>query len=83
VFERKNDARVFYMSGGLGRSAERAVIMQKYQLRFIVIGELERKQYGPQNIARLERDLIADGFKSESFADTEDDPHRVTIYYLK
>ncbi len=83
VFERKNDARTFYTSGGAGKSAERAAILRKYKVRYIVCGELERSQYGRDNLARLERDLLEDGLSSVTFQDVDQDPHRVTIYFRK
>lgn len=83
VFERKNDARTFYTSGGSNKGVERTLILQKYKVRYIVCGELERSQYGLDNLARLERDLIQDGLGSVTFEDINQDPHRVTIFYRK
>ncbi len=55
--------------------------MKKYQIRFIVLGDLERKEYGKHAMAWLERDLLHDGWTLQTFAVNDDDEHRVIIFY--
>ncbi len=81
VFERKNDVRLFYLSGNLNRRALRRDLIKKYHLRFIVLGGLERKEYGTRAIAWLERDLLHDGWTLQNFAARDGDEERVTIFY--
>jgi YYY domain-containing protein len=81
VFERKNDVRAFYLSGRQA-SAEREKFLQKYGVKFVVLGELERKEYGENAMAWLERALIFDGYTAVTFTDADYDERRVTIFYL-
>ena len=80
VFQRKNDARLFYLSGNLKRSQLRRELAEKYHLRFVVIGDLERLEYGAHALAWLERDLLHDGWTLHNFAASDGDEHRVTIF---
>lgn len=80
VFERKNNARLFYLSGGLKSSALRRDFTKKYGLRFVILGDLERKEYGERAIAWLERDLLHDGWTFQTFAARDEDKNRVTIF---
>src|SRR5690606_29527345 len=52
VFARKDAARAFYLSED---ETLRIAIAQKYRVRWVVLGELERREYGAQAIARLEQ----------------------------
>jgi YYY domain-containing protein len=49
VFERKEDVRAFYTSSD---KATRNRILQRYGVRYVVCGPLERQEYGPENVAR-------------------------------
>lgn len=81
VFERKNDVRVFYLSGGLKRGAMRQDLMKKYGVRFVLLGELEEKEYGKGAIAWLERDLLHDGLSELLFAANDLDENRVILFH--
>jgi uncharacterized membrane protein len=71
VFERKDATHALYTTPD---ALLRTAIERKYRARWIILGELERREYGAQNIARLERTLpIAARFG------LPDDPHRVVI----
>jgi uncharacterized membrane protein len=54
VFERKEDVRGFYTSPD---KARRDSILQRYNVRYVVCGPLERQEYGVENVARIENDL--------------------------
>jgi uncharacterized membrane protein len=54
VFERKEDVRAFYTSSD---KATRNRILQRYGVRYVVCGPLERQEYGPENVARIVDDL--------------------------
>jgi uncharacterized membrane protein len=71
VAMRSNMVRMFYTTGD--ETARRAVT-QKYGVRYVVCGELERRQYGEENVARVERSLPKLYAAGDSF-----DPRRVTI----
>jgi YYY domain-containing protein len=81
VFERKNDVRVFYLSGGLNRGAMRQDLMKKYGVRFIILGELEEQEYGTGATAWLERDLLHDGLPQILFASHDLDENRVILFH--
>ena len=50
-------------------------ILRKYNVRYVVLGELERQEYGAANIARLEQSLPAVFHAGDAV-----DPRRVTIH---
>ena len=71
VANRNNLVRFFYTTQD---AAARAEILQKYGVRYVVCGELERTQYGAENVARVEKSLPQLYFSGDS-----SDPRRVTI----
>lgn len=79
VFGRKADVRRFYLSGQQD-SSPRDDVMQKYKVRFVLLGELERREYGEENMAWLERALIHHNLTLTPFAEGESDVHRVTLF---
>ena len=71
VFSRKKETRDLFTSPDL---SARSDALRKYAVRWIVLGELERKEYGEASIARLEKSLpVAARFG------TPTDLHRVVI----
>jgi YYY domain-containing protein len=84
VFARKADVRAFYAGfrepdtrppNGLMAGADRSAILRKYTVRYVVVGELERREYGGGDLAGLERAL-----KPVFRAGDAADPHRMAIY---
>lgn len=51
VFQRKRDVRTFYTTAD---QTTRLAILRKYAVRWIICGELERREYGAESIARVE-----------------------------
>jgi len=77
VFRRKDDVRAFYT---LTHDDIPWQVLQQYNVRYIITGELERREYGAPNVARVERMLNQRLILS---ADAEDDPeHQVKIFYM-
>jgi uncharacterized membrane protein len=71
VFARKNAVRALYTGND---AVLQTAVLRAYAARWIVIGELERREYGAANCARLESSLpIAARFGSDN------DSHRVII----
>jgi uncharacterized membrane protein len=54
VFKRKEDVRAFYTSED---KATRSRILQRYNVRYVICGPLERQEYGVGNVERIENDL--------------------------
>ena len=74
VAKRKADVRNFYTQAD---AQQRQAIAQKYGVRFIVVGELEMQEYGPDAVAQL----IAANGRAHVFGPT--DAHRVMVIDLK
>lgn len=71
VFKRKNAVRSFYTSSvPLPNLAH----LREYSVRWIILGELERREYGADNIVRVEETLPV-----EARFGMPNDPHRVVI----
>jgi uncharacterized membrane protein len=71
VFARKDATRALY---SFSDAVLQSAILRKYPARWVVIGELERCEYGEDNCVRLERALpVAARFGAAN------DPHRVAI----
>jgi uncharacterized membrane protein len=51
VFARKEAVRAFYTTAN---AAQRNEMLQRYRVRYIVCGALERQEYGAQSVARIE-----------------------------
>lgn len=69
VLSRKEDVRAFYTATDPEKAAE---ILRKYNVSFVVCGEMERKEYGAEAVAQVEQRLRV------VFQDGEGD-HRTTI----
>ncbi len=54
VARRKADVRAFYT---VPDAVLRAALLRRYGVRYVVCGELERREYGAANVARVERSL--------------------------
>ncbi|MDF2441478.1 MAG: hypothetical protein JWN98_2462, partial [Abditibacteriota bacterium] len=71
IAERKAEVRQFYTAGD---ADVRRAIVQKYDVRFVVNGELERQEYGEEKVATLDWQFPIGVRKGD-----DSDPHRVTI----
>jgi len=71
VAARNNMVHMFYTTQD---ETARRHVSQKYGVRYVVCGELERKQYGEANVARVEKSL-----RQLYAAGDSSDPRRVTI----
>ncbi len=75
VSKRKADARTAFTTA---KADERLEILKRYNVRYVVWGELERAQYGEQARSLLNRDLkLAGRF---GFASGDDPVHHVEIF---
>ena len=71
VFRRKADVRRIYAPMN---NADRVQILKHYGVKYLMWGELERREYGDQTFADVASLPIAAQFGAP------DDPHRVTIF---
>ncbi len=74
VYRRKMDVRHVY---GPINNLDRVKILQSYGVKYLVWGELERREYGEQNFADIAALPVAIQFGAP------DDPHRVTIFRVE
>ncbi|BCM93121.1 hypothetical protein IAD21_05009 [Abditibacteriota bacterium] len=75
VFKRKREARTAFTTSN---SEERREILKRYNVRYVMWGELEREQYGEQSRELLSHDLkVAESF---GFGPNDDPTHRVQIF---
>lgn len=80
VDERKNAVRTFYlgeMVGGRMPDEARLALMRRYRVRYVVCGVLERRQYGSEAVADVERLL------PETVYDEGQGEERVSIRLLR
>lgn len=74
ISERKQDVRNFYT---LNQAAARNAVIKKYGVRFVVVGELERQEYGELNADRLGAIYPNARFFGDAL-----DPHRVLVIQI-
>ncbi|MBW3635358.1 MAG: hypothetical protein KY445_02685 [Armatimonadetes bacterium] len=72
VSARKAEARAIYLSA---TESEMRRLLERYQVRYVVFGELERQEYGDAALERLRRSL-----KPEMQFGAANDPRRVLIF---
>ena len=74
VYRRKMDVRHIY---GPINNLDRVQILQSYGVKYLIWGELERREYGEENFANIAALPVATQFGAP------DDPHRVTIFRVE
>jgi YYY domain-containing protein len=75
VQRRKRDVRTFYTEDDL---AVQHALLARYQVRFVVAGELERREYGPSVMAQFDN-----GWPLPRRFGTTDEAHRVSIWRVE
>lgn len=75
VYKRKGEARDAFMTD---KSETRLEILKRYNVRYVVWGELERQQYGEESYRRLKRDLKS--VARFGFEQGDDPTHSVEIF---
>ncbi|RYG59712.1 hypothetical protein EON80_25430 [bacterium] len=75
VYKRKDEARTAFTTDN---ASERREILKRYNVRYVIWGQLEREQYGEEAHTRLNRDLKL--VKRFGFEPNDDPEHRVEIF---